>query len=685
MIRPSMAGAGRRLRGRAPLLGWSLLVLALGAFVTPEVVLRVARARATACVARAAAPRGAELPDCGHLVDDFELPAKVSYTRHDATYRAEELYARVAMNRYLDAAVGAPDPDRLHRTSFGLMRAQEVVEKGSRRISLDDLGPTAPAPHLGKLAVSIGDRSALTRQPEYYGHWDVRLAALESALLEGDVELATDLAERYAAWDPRDADLRTATAAILCITHPRRGLDLLARVPIDRADKRYANIQRNFGEVLAVQEACAAKVGERPPAPPPASGAGEADAPEARLTTGLRLAGEGPEKDALLDRALARLQAEGEAGVSASVPFARLALLAAVLARSETLDPTVAANLATPRGGETSLAPEGLTLALLLGESPGLHPRVPVALAERASDRARAMSTSAEPASVAATLSSAATDLATLGAVEAARAGDSATASRLAELAAQRGRLSARAAALSVASALYVAGDAAAALRRLEPAPPAPDPDEPPLLSLELTTLEALLRASTGELDAARALAATLPSLADQHGGTQAALDARWVAVALGEAEAREGATLSWLGMADPGLRQLAVSDEVVAATLGAWSGALAGSSEDRRAFRYRILELRGDAPALLLPYLVASARLLDDDVTGAGVETWLDAASAIDARRVRMRSYAWARAEAARVRGDEAHADLWTERLRALRALASDDHDLEIASFLRL
>jgi hypothetical protein len=66
-------------------------------------------------------------------------------------------------------------------------------------------------------------------------------------------------------------------------------------------------------------------------------------------------------------------------------------------------------------------------------------------------------------------------------------------------------------------------------------------------------------------------------------------------------------------------------------------------------------------------------------------VETWLDTASAIDARRLRMRSYVWARAEAARIRGDDVHAELWRERLAKLRELATSHETAEMAGFLRL
>ena len=71
--------------------------------------------------------------------------------------------------------------------------------------------------------------------------------------------------------------------------------------------------------------------------------------------------------------------------------------------------------------------------------------------------------------------------------------------------------------------------------------------------------------------------------------------------------------------------------------------------------------------------------------VSASSVETWLDTASAIDARRLRLRSYVWARAEAAKIRGDDLHADVWRQRLTKLRELASREEDAEMAAFLRL
>lgn len=676
----------------------ALSVIASGVFVAPEVLVRVAKSRATECLAKARAPRGAALPDCSHLIDDFELSSDVSYTRHDATYRAEELYARIAMDRYIDAAVGAPDPERLHRASFGVARAQDVVENGSQRISFEDLGRIAGAPHLGKLSASLGDRTALLRQPERTGLWWVRVIVLEYALLEADLDLAGDIAERYADWGPHDADLRTAVGAVLCMTNPRRGLDLLERVPQDRADKRYANIQRNYGEVVALQDACAAKLGQDPPPLPPSAGAGEADAIETRLTSALRLSArkhrgatpddpQADERELLVTRAIDRLQGEGAGGVSPTALFARAMLLASVLDGGGELDAGVAANLVSPRAPEGPLGPRALSLSFLLGEPPGLAPRATAGALEHAADFLQAVAPRAAAAEQGKQLREAAAMMRTHAAASRARSGAVEDAVRLADGAAREAGLGAREAALSVASAAYVAGDPALALARLRSASEAPSSDEPPALTVGFASVDALLRAATSDLDGAKRVAATLPALAEAAKGTQAAFEAQWVALALSEIEPSTTAppSLAWLGSSDTLGRYLEVAEPAQARTFSAWRAALGASSEQRRAFRYELFEHRGDAPAFILPFLVASARLLDDDTSSLGVETWLDTASAIDGRRLRLRSYAWARAEAARIRGDEIHARVWSERLARLRELAEDAENAEMALFLRL
>ncbi len=113
---------------------------------------------------------------------------------------------------------------------------------------------------------------------------------------------------------------------------------------------------------------------------------------------------------------------------------------------------------------------------------------------------------------------------------------------------------------------------------------------------------------------------------------------------------------------------------------LGVWSRARAASEPDKRAFRYALLRDRGDMPDALVPYLAVAAELAGE---GGDVEVWLDAVMATDAPRFSMRTYAWARANAARSRGDRAAYGLWTERFRTLSKIVGDEQKAELARVL--
>ena len=62
-----------------------------------------------------------------------------------------------------------------------------------------------------------------------------------------------------------------------------------------------------------------------------------------------------------------------------------------------------------------------------------------------------------------------------------------------------------------------------------------------------------------------------------------------------------------------------------------------------------------------------------------------LDALTTIDSRRIRIRSYAFMRMEAAALRGDIESEALWRERLSVSRRVANHPDDLEVARLLRL
>ena len=688
VVEPAKPLAKRRRR-------WGLIAVAVAGIIVcgaaavgsiPFIVMGQTRASAVACLERIEQPRGPRLTDCSGGIDAFSQLAEHSYVHHDSTYRAEELWARIMVAEYENASVGAPDPAVRKQTAKFVDDAQAVVEKGSQRISLDELGPAVATPNLGKLASSLGDRQTLLEHSDWWGLWPVRLHVLQAALIEGDVDQADQIARRYAEWDPRDADLRTYVGAVMCLgKDPGKGLELLARVPGDRAEKRYAAIGRNYGEVLAVMEACAKKAGVDAPTPPQVQQAGRADVEYTRMVQDIRLSKLAAVTHESVEKALGWL--EDDRGLDDDELWARPMLLAAIVSKDERvgdakgpLGVAVLANASKPRASEAELGP---SLPLLpedvLFESPGLEPMLPAdALAKAAATLAR-IAESAK-ADQKAALDRAAAALETHAAVAFARAGDVSKAEEASDRATKLAGSSPAVADLTAASLLYVAGDAKRALVRAGAAMH----DEK--TGAAASFVAALCHMSLGENDHARELGKALVKLDLRKGDPRLVVDIRWLDVALAEpGAARPGAPLlpEWTGMADASLRWRTHGSGALEVDLEAWRAAIAAPDEQRLAFRYALMRHRGDAPSFLVPWLGAAARLAPAEARGPSVEVWLDAVSGEEAPRQPLSAYVFARVEAARARGDHASADAWQTKLVALRAVKSSEPDLEIARFL--
>lgn len=692
--RATELGGSRPVRITARILRssitWALVALGVVAWLAiPEVAVRRGRARATACLAGTRMPRGPALPDCAPLVRDFDFPTGYSHTRHDATYRAEELLARSAIDRYVDGAVGNPDAERLTNGALTARYGQSLVDDGSRRLLLDELGPAVGAPHIGKLATNLGDRTRLIE----YGHeqqlWYLRRDVLEAAIVEGELDRATELAIGWSADEKIEADLRTEMGALLCITSPLDGYRVLTGVCEKRADKRGENIQRNYGELFAVYYACAAKAGVPAPTLPDETGGGDPDVRELRRLTELRTHPTEPALQRTLNRIIdtlmndpspfsdRRLEHDGQ-------PYARAMLLAAVLVLStDPIEPASAAKLSRSRSGvgEPPFAPRAVNLSNLLARPVTLYPVVSATWLTQAADTSVELSQRGE----ADAMREAAAGLYTLAAIEHASDGDVDAAISAAENGARWGKLGDAEAATSIASAAWVAGDAARALDLLKNAPVAEAADA----QVEREALEVLLLAATGDHEAARKLAASLPQ--QETADIDLSLFARWTAMAFAPeafgdfSEELALRPLTSYGQADARARYRTQNGEAARAMFATWSSGLQASAEVRRAFRYRLFDHRGDMPALGLPYLLAASRLLDEDTSAGGFEAWLDAVGALDMKRIPLRSYAWMRMETARIAGNGWAADRWSERLTALRLLASAPEDLDAARFLRL
>jgi hypothetical protein len=657
------------------------------AFAAPEVAVRLATRRARVCLAQAEAARGPELPDCRPILRDLAWPATINATEHDATYRIEELRGRVAMNRYVDAQVGHPDPVARAERALLVKDAQEMMDAGSRRVSLEELGPAVVAPHMGKLAALFGDRLTLVEHFEYYGLWHTRKDALEAAIVLADWDEVDRIAHQLAEWHVREADLRSATGAALCITNPSEGLAVLSAIPGVRAEKRYANIQRDYGEVFAAARACAAKAMLPPPDKPTTYNAGVLDALAQNALTELRLSATSGDVEEALGDAKALL-----AGSEPLPPRGRALLLAAVLAlepRAPSMEDLIAWSAVGT--GEPALAPALVRVGALLSEGPGLTPVAPTEWLERASLGLEVRAEKEPDGGRKQRLRQLAGELAIQAGIDHARAGLVRQAEAATSRAASLLGSSATGRALSVASAVYVAGDPKRALELLEAAPIATERD--PRVEQAARALQVLLLARSGALPRAAELAAGL-TLPDQTGAVdELAVEGAWVRLAFAPETARGVSTVfggpqgqaRWQGMADSERRYLTIGAPFVRAQIASFAEALASGAEERRAHRYRLLATRGDMLALGIPLMVATDRLLGAEYDGPAHEVWLDALTTIDSRRVRIRSYAFMRMEAAAIRGDAENEALWRERLAVTRRVANAPEDFEVARLLRL
>jgi hypothetical protein len=693
--RPSPFASARGLLRRWP-LGLAA-ISALGVVAVPYALVAHGTERAKACVASIEAPRGAELPDCRSEMRWFVLPSRVPWTANAARYRAEELTTRSTVARYTDAALGRPDADALARAADGVVSAEKVIAGGSQRVALEELGRAEGAPDLGRSAMLLGDRRTLVARAEQWGHWSVRQRALEAALLDGDPERAVKIAGRYAEFDPRDEELRVAVAAVLCLGgQEKQGLELFTIVQSDRASQRHEAWTRNWGSVRAAMVACAARAKVPAPPRPERLDGGAGDLPEVRAVLHLRamsLEGDTPARREAAFDVIQMLRN------SAFPTGGRVQVLAALLASGHPIDPHLAAELAAPHlsdGEPPTRLPSPLELTAVEWLDPGLTIRpapAPDGLVYAAGKlhawvAATLTGDDALTAEERGVLEQAATVMTFDAARALARAGDAPGAALA--LQAQGRSPSKEELDLARSSAWYLAGDASRALRELGDA----DGAEPDVRAVRLLQRAELL-ASLGKRDEAARAALTADEAAAALGERRIDVRAQWTRAALaGEGKALRSPAppplpgeraWPWIGpMATPltWLAPDAESRSSLLQTLAFWDGARRAPAGERRAVRYAAVELHaGDAPRARAPYWLLAGGLVG---SGDGdVEIWLDAFSAAQPRMMGMRGYAWARAEAARWRGDDAAAKRWSATYKALVKLVAAPGDAELAAAL--
>lgn len=707
----------------------SLVFLGFLAGAVPEWFLHRGTQQARECFSRYAEPRGPETPPCGEALKSLRIPARFPWTTNRARYRIEEIGARIAHYEYVEAAVGKPDQEALTRGAEAIEHQAMVVQNGTTRPSLKDLGPSVGSPDPGREADEIGDYHTLLERGEQWFNWRVRLSTMRAALLAGDLEKTKSLAKRYAVDDPRDPDIRSAVAAVLCMGPDReKGAEMLVFMQDDRASRKYEGMTRDYGEVRALLTACLALRNLPPPPLPKRTDAGSADATEQRALLRLRLAGT-PAGDASQPAAIATVTRLLDGGPRN--PGARLALLAAILATGSDHDPETIVRYSKPKYDESPLAPATTLTAL-----------------EWVTDH-RPPSGDSEPAAIlpGSTYLVAAHTVETL-LVKLDEAADATkpkadkeqtkdkedNATRKIDQALQKQDLVALRGALLLEAAASLTRDGRPddALRAIEAASPllnlrfharnllrsnvywlsgdreraflaldtdgniihGADATQSRLLAA-MAVQESELALSLGKQDIAKQAAHRAVTFATKANDLVFLARALWMQAALGEIKApvpdlelfRLPLPFPSAGFNNPQAPWRAGSQDkqhaLLESVLAPWIGLSGADANTRRAGRWAAIKSRGDAPPWLSVHLLLASRLLKPEE--GDMEVWLDALLALDQRRYSLRSQAFARAEAARMRGDMTTAAKWDERFRTLCKLAAELPHYEFTRHLDL
>lgn len=720
--KPETANPGRKILRRRTIMrrvsvAGALFLLGVLAVAVPEALLARGTRQAQECFVKYAEPRGPESPGCGSAAKLLRIPARFPWTANRARFRIEEIGVRIAHLEYVDAAVGKPNREALTIAAEAIEHQTLVVQNGTTRVAMKELGPSIGAPNLGREADELGDRGTLLERGDQWFNWRVRLSTLRAALLAGDIEKTKALAKRYAVDDPRDPDIRSAVAAVLCMGPDLvKGAEMLAFIQDDRAARRYEALSRDYGEVRAMLTACLAKRDLPPPPLPTNSQAGSADAVEQRALLRLRLA-DTPAGDAPRATAIATLVRLLEGGPRN--PGARLALLAALLGTSSDHDLEKIVRYSKPKFDERPIAPS-LTLTALewvTDHRPGPGDTEPAPILPGSTYTVAAHTIRTLAANFAEgsdkpeerdkgrdgpsgeTLRR---DLVSLrgallleGAASLARDGNVDAALQAADEAARILELNKPARGLLRSNIHWVSGDREKAFAELDvdgAVVQTADAKEKKLLAA-LSVQQSELALSLGKTDIARAAAQRAEQFATAANDPALFARARWMLAALGElkmpppsiADLSTPRPFPPMGFAHPqdpwraGDRdkQQALLDRALAP----WVGLATADAPLRRAGRWAAFQSRGDAPPWLSVHLLLASRLLQP--SEGDVEVWLDALLALEQRRFSLRSYAFARAEAARMRGDLATATAWDERFRTLCKLAAELPNYEFTRHL--
>ena len=640
-------------------------VLALLVFGGPTLALWWVTEEAKACFASIAERETDELPACDANVRWLERLEELPFIGRAALRAREEVVARMAVWRYVDAAVGAPSREGLDAHFGALKPSAYAIWEGSMRLKMDEVGPRMPVPEPGALAFFVGDGQTLDTHAFSWTQHYTATHALEAALLRADLPRAVRLAEHY---QGRPAsDLRIRVGALLCVGGQHQlGMDQVTTVERDRAANRSANFSRNYGDARMVAEACAA-IGKLPtPPPPPAGDAGRWDQRERLMTMRLRLlraahpACRFEEPTTCPDDVRLNVDHARDLLVSDRLRHHRLALVASLadaLPRPEDM-----LAVASPQPGEPTLADVVPRHAAAWLSQPDDAPFVP---AERYA--ASALHTAELDRESPLDLAPVVTALHVRAAIAFARRGELDAADRHLATA----DLDDVTRTVLRAQAALVTGNRNEARTRANAA----EARHPWLLH---TRAELALP----DVDRARTLATeALAHAKDPHLIERA----RWLLMALGVStvgQQTEPTTaperfrgLAWPSPTDdPAVRQRNLDE-----TLAAWHAWL--TDDNHRRARYRALAHRGSAPSDLAPLLHAGAQIGPPTT----MSLWLNALTAFDARRYTIRQVAFARWRAALWRNDARNAARWLERYRTLSKRGEDPASADLLRAVRL
>jgi hypothetical protein len=514
---------------------------------------------------------------------------------------------------------------------------------------------------------------------------------MEAALLHGDLPRAIRLAEHYAGRP--DPDLRLHAGALLCIDgRGARGLEQVESVERARAAKRNASMARNFGAARIIVQECALRADLEPPPVPGYSGAGEWDQRERYAVLRLRRAAEQPgcADPQRLEQCSdpKRLTAAAEAamnllGAGMALDF-RLELAASVAPFLD--NGATALELVRSREGEPApVARTPLSIRRLVErDEPGQPAVHPDQLTRAAEHLLRLRPRHAEMELLAgAMLARAAAGYAGLGQRD--RALDRAERAAPLTLKDEVGE------GLFESSVAFIAGDAEWAIQRLRTALAARSEADPVVAAGRIQLAELLAsvgRHDDGLTEAVRADEAARqtanPVLIERAAWVRLALEDRHAAKARSDTSATQDVPvgqLPWLGPRE-GLVSEKARRQMLRQTLETWRRWIAAEGSARIAQRYAAYRGRGDAPEARVAHLFIAGLLADSP---GQIEPWLDAFYALDATKLSLRGYAWARAGAAQWRGDATAARLWLKRYRTLERWAQDPANAELFQRLRL